>query len=116
MIGADLNGRVGEGNRSDEELKSRCGVRCYQGKAPGRTDGGKFCRKNVNDCVEDLLPEEGRTQGEYQSRGWSSQVDHIRWRQCNLRENLRNEKKICMMTYERQMDQTGKGVKKGSAD
>lgn len=42
VMGVDFNGYVGEGNIGDEEVMGRFSC---QGKEPGRTYGGEFCKK-----------------------------------------------------------------------
>ena len=71
VIGADLNGHVGEGNRGDGQ------VWC-QGEKCRRTDGGGFCTKDGNGCGEYVFQA-------YKSGGRSTEVDYVLCRRCNLK-------------------------------
>ena len=58
VIGADLNGHVGEGKRGDENVMGRYGDKARN------ADGGGFRDKNGNGCGEHVFQKEGGAQGD----------------------------------------------------
>ena len=80
VLGADLNGHVGEGNIGDEEIMG--GTMLEREK---RINGCGFCEEDGFGDDQHLFLEERRTQGD-KSGGKSTQVDYVMCKKRNLKE------------------------------
>ena len=58
VTGADFNDHVGEGNRGDEDMIGRFGLKDRNTEGHMVVDFGK---KDGNDCIEYFPPEKGRS-------------------------------------------------------
>ena len=84
VIGADVNGHVGEGNRGHEEEIGGFGIQDRNAEGQMVVD----CKNDGNGLSEYLFfhPEEAGTQGDFKSGSRSTQAGYILCRQCDLKE------------------------------
>ncbi|XP_062866594.1 uncharacterized protein LOC134329279, partial [Trichomycterus rosablanca] len=83
VIGADLNGHVGEGNRGDEEVMGRFGVKERNQEGQMVVD---FAKRMEMAVVNTYFQKREEHRVTYKSGGRSSQVDYILCRRGNLTE------------------------------
>ncbi|XP_019744436.1 uncharacterized protein LOC109527143 [Hippocampus comes] len=83
VIGADLNGHVGEGNRGDEEVMGKFGLRDRNLEGQAVVDFAKRMEMAVVNTYFQKREEHLIT---YKSGGRSTQIDYILCRRGNLRE------------------------------
>ena len=83
VIGADFNGHVGEGNRGDEEVMGRYGIKERNGEGQMVVDFAKRMELAVVNTYFKKMEEHRIT---YKSGGRGTQVDYIMCRRRNLKE------------------------------
>ena len=83
VLGADLNGHVGEGNIRDEEIMGRYGVGTRNKEGSMVVDFGKRMDLAI---VNTYFKKKDEHRVTYKSGGKSTQVDYIMCRRRNLRE------------------------------
>lgn len=83
VMGADLNGHVGEGNRGDEEVMGRYGVKERNVEGQMVVD---FAKRMEMAVVNTYFKKREEHRVTYKSGGRSTQVDYVLCRRCNLKE------------------------------
>ncbi|KAE8287117.1 hypothetical protein D5F01_LYC15081 [Larimichthys crocea] len=83
VIGADLNGHVGAGNRDDEEVMGRFGIQERNAEGQMVVD---FAKRMEMAVVNTFFQKRQEHRVTYKSGGRSTQVDYILCRWCNLKE------------------------------
>ena len=83
VLGADLNGHVGEGNIGDEEIMGRYGAGTKNKEGSMVVDFGKRMDLAILNTYFKKKDEHRVT---YKSGGKSTQVDYVMWRRRNLKE------------------------------
>ena len=83
VLGADLNGHVGEGNIGDEEIMGRYGAGTRKMEGSMAVDFGKRMDLAI---VNTYFKKKGEYRVTYKSGGKSTQVDYVMCRRRNLKE------------------------------
>ncbi|KAI5104058.1 hypothetical protein C0J45_5684 [Silurus meridionalis] len=83
VIGADFNGHVGEGNRGDEEVMGRYGLKEKNVEGQMVVDFAKRMKMAV---VNTYFKKKEDHRVTYKSGGRCTQVDYVLCRRCNLKE------------------------------
>ncbi|XP_051800420.1 uncharacterized protein LOC127532561 [Acanthochromis polyacanthus] len=83
VIGADVNGHVGAGNRDDEEVMGRFGIQERNAEGQMVVD---FAKRMEMAVVNTFFQKRQEHRVTYKSGGRSTQVDYILCRRCNLKE------------------------------
>ncbi|KAI5619407.1 hypothetical protein C0J50_21027 [Silurus asotus] len=84
VIGADFNGHVGEGNRGDEEVMGRYGLKERNVEGQVVVD---FAKRMEMAVVNTYFKKKVDHRVTYKSGGRCTQVDYVRCRRCNLKES-----------------------------
>ncbi|KAJ8347031.1 hypothetical protein SKAU_G00284320 [Synaphobranchus kaupii] len=98
VIGADFNGHVGEGNKGDEEVMGRYGVKKRNVEGQMVVD---FAKRMGMAVVNTYFTKREEHRITYKSGGRCTQVDYVLCRRCNLKE-VRNCKVITGESVARQ--------------
>ncbi|KAI5085121.1 NACHT, LRR and PYD domains-containing protein 12 isoform X3 [Silurus meridionalis] len=83
VIGADFNGHVGEGNRGDEEVMGRYGLKERNVEGQMLVD---FAKRMEMAVVKTYFKKKEDLRVTYKSGGRCTQVDYVLCRRCNLKE------------------------------
>ncbi|XP_033097632.1 uncharacterized protein LOC117101710 [Anneissia japonica] len=83
MIGADFNGHVRQGNRGDEDVMGRHGVKDINEEGQMIVD---FAKRMDFAVVNTFFEKKMEHRVTYKSGGRSTQVDYILYRRCNVKE------------------------------
>ncbi|KAF7698187.1 hypothetical protein HF521_004697, partial [Silurus meridionalis] len=83
VIGADFNGHVGEGNRGDEEVINRYGLKERNVEGQMVVD---FAKRMEMAVVNTYFKKKDDQRVTYKSGGRCTQVDYVLCRRCNLKE------------------------------
>ncbi|KAI5614476.1 hypothetical protein C0J50_9063 [Silurus asotus] len=83
VIGADLNGHVGEGNRGDEEVMGRYGLKEWNVEGQMVVD---FAKRMEMAVVNTYFKKKEDHRVTYKSGGRFTQVDYVLCRRCNLKK------------------------------
>ena len=83
LIGADFNGHVGEGNRGDEQVMGRHGLKERNAEGQRLVD---FAKRMDMAIVNTYFKKKEEHRITYKSGGRCSQVDYVMCRRCNLKE------------------------------
>ncbi|KAI5610092.1 hypothetical protein C0J50_5445 [Silurus asotus] len=84
VIGVDFNGHVGEGNRGDEKVMGRYGLKEKNLEGRVVVDFAKMRMKMA--VVNTYFKKKEDHRVTYKSRGRCTQVDYVLCRKCNLKE------------------------------
>ncbi|KAI5624641.1 hypothetical protein C0J50_15787 [Silurus asotus] len=82
VIGADFNGHVGEGNRGDEEVMERYGLK----ERNVEVQMVDFAKRMEIAVVNKFFKKKEEHRVTYKSDGRCTQVDYVLCRRCNLKE------------------------------
>ena len=83
VVGADLNGHVGEGNYGDEDVIGRHGIKVRNGEGQLIVD---FAKRMEMAVINTYFMKKDEHRITYKSGEHCTQVDYILYRRCNLKE------------------------------
>ncbi|KAJ8348945.1 hypothetical protein SKAU_G00275370 [Synaphobranchus kaupii] len=120
VIGADFNGHVGEGNKGDEEVMGRYGVKERNVEGQMVVD---FAKRMGMAVVNTYFTKREEHRITYKSGGRCTQMDYVLCRRCNLKEvrdckvitgesvARQHQMVVCRMTLEDKRRRRAKGGK-----